>query len=653
MLKDVASRILTKIKKLANAELGLLLAEIAVYVTDKERAKWRQNARHNKSIKKSAEQADLVYRKALAELAALEAHQQTLSSQLQQRHIVQLEPVNMNDSAIPPEGANAIVSFYSAQNVQVLVENQPIVDEEADVLPVVYLHPKSSAKTISCARQVRMLMRTKKVPADFNQFQLYHDKKGRVISIRANKGDLGKFIDNHKRNLGWSTVKDLIGQILLAVSDLHERNIVHRDIKPENILVFFYNGKYLIKLHDHDGGAEIKSSNQLVDSEPGSIDGGTLAFLAPEVGAILKRTNPEDYSITNFTKLTRDQLKAEMKRYAELDFKKIDSFSVGKTINELLATMKNQTSIERVAVNRLVSDLINGKMTNRITCQKAMEMPLFGDTPEKRTEFFARLRVDAKRHVVQMDGADYEPVDEEDPYYLLDRSIKPVYTAAKRYLQVADQLEDCNQQIKIKCSDGTFSKIVDRFDLLNLHNKQLSKAVDQAAYHLKIAEFLQSPDELNKLGQDAKIQVKSVWQALLNDNDAMTTLLKKAVDEAYLDYVRVNKLEDEHGDPILGCFDFFAVHGQKGRAQANQLKARIADKYDAKAVFDVIHDHFDHQGGRRWQHSFKTFLNNKLLRLSNNNLEQWAQHFTKIDISHERVNPSGSLPNPFEYKFVP
>ena len=49
-------------------------------------------------------------------------------------------------------------------------------------------------------------------------------------------GDLGKIICNEKR-FQEDRARIYIAEILLAVKDLHERDIIYRDLKPDNIVL--------------------------------------------------------------------------------------------------------------------------------------------------------------------------------------------------------------------------------------------------------------------------------------------------------------------------------------------------------------------------------------------------------------------------------
>lgn len=67
-------------------------------------------------------------------------------------------------------------------------------------------------------------------------------------------------------------VKNIIRQVLSALTHLHKNNIIHRDIKPENVLVDENNSVKLI-----DFNVSIKNNQSMASAM------GTKLFMAPEL----------------------------------------------------------------------------------------------------------------------------------------------------------------------------------------------------------------------------------------------------------------------------------------------------------------------------------------------------------------------------------
>ena len=91
-------------------------------------------------------------------------------------------------------------------------------------------------------------------------------------------GDLGKVLKKEKKFSEWRA-RIYIAEILLALEDLHQRDIIYRDLKPENIVL------------DELGHAMLTdfglSKFGVVDNQMSNTFCGSVAYLAPEV---LKRS---------------------------------------------------------------------------------------------------------------------------------------------------------------------------------------------------------------------------------------------------------------------------------------------------------------------------------------------------------------------------
>ncbi|KEF60574.1 CAMK protein kinase [Exophiala aquamarina CBS 119918] len=91
-------------------------------------------------------------------------------------------------------------------------------------------------------------------------------------------GDLFSYIESKNGMLLEVEAAGIIRQILVAVSFLHERNIVHRDIKPDNILMTSSSAGCRIVLTDFGAARRILNQRHLMSTQI-----GTHEYAAPEM----------------------------------------------------------------------------------------------------------------------------------------------------------------------------------------------------------------------------------------------------------------------------------------------------------------------------------------------------------------------------------
>lgn len=91
-------------------------------------------------------------------------------------------------------------------------------------------------------------------------------------------GDLGKILNREKR-FTEERARIYLAEILLALEDLHNRDIIFRDLKPDNVVI------------DEQGHALLTdfglSKEGVLDNSGAKSFCGSVAYLAPEM---LKRT---------------------------------------------------------------------------------------------------------------------------------------------------------------------------------------------------------------------------------------------------------------------------------------------------------------------------------------------------------------------------
>ena len=96
----------------------------------------------------------------------------------------------------------------------------------------------------------------------------------RVLFLFIHRGDLGKILSIERR-FTEERARLYAAEVLLALENLHKRDIIFRDLKPDNILL---DDKGRIKITDF--GISIALSNT---KKYASTSIGTQYYLAPEV----------------------------------------------------------------------------------------------------------------------------------------------------------------------------------------------------------------------------------------------------------------------------------------------------------------------------------------------------------------------------------
>jgi hypothetical protein len=471
-------------------------------------------------------------------------------------------------------------------------------------LDVAVLRPLNEVKPDSGAfkaLETEKIMRARGIPEDFNQYNLYYDAKGNQVSPRALK-DLYFFMkENGKFPL--NQVKEFVVQVILAVYDHHSRGRIHFDIKPENFLVFFRNGRYQIKLADHRDSFDVNEAGIAVKTPAQIIVTEEFTFTSPELKAVYLSPTKEGIN--------------------SLNFKASDCFALGQTIKEMCFFLLDQKWHQHPGLNNFINGLKQENPALRMTVRQALESPFLGATLEDRMNLIARVRAQAKASNLKIDGYDQMPVYLEDPFYLLDHRIKPIYRPATK---IAEEIESCQQVIQSGCSRGEFSQIVNQFNRLKKH----------AHYFLKTsASHSDDKSSAAQLKKAVSEDVNEVLAALLKDKKALANLLKRSVDEAYRHYILINNLQP-NSKAKKNCFKpaFFEIHGARGEGRALQFKQKVAAAYrkepaNPKAIFDLFYEHYHHEPGNTHAQSFKTIVYDKLRLLAPHTLEDWKVYFDR------------------------
>jgi serine/threonine protein kinase len=102
----------------------------------------------------------------------------------------------------------------------------------------------------------------------------WEDGKDIILVLEyAHRGDLHKFMWQHREEMTEQRIEKILYQVLLALKELHERGIMHRDIKPENILL---DKNLDARVVDFGWAGEV--GNTMTNSE----GAGTLTYMSPE-----------------------------------------------------------------------------------------------------------------------------------------------------------------------------------------------------------------------------------------------------------------------------------------------------------------------------------------------------------------------------------
>lgn len=100
------------------------------------------------------------------------------------------------------------------------------------------------------------------------------------------KYNLHAYIKKNNGTLTQSDRYDIAGQIINAIKFAHKKNILHRDISPNNALVFFKEGKPIIKVSDFGLGKDTESLSYYTGSSASGY--GQILYVSPEQREHLK-----------------------------------------------------------------------------------------------------------------------------------------------------------------------------------------------------------------------------------------------------------------------------------------------------------------------------------------------------------------------------
>lgn len=396
------------------------------------------------------------------------------------------------------------------------------------------------------------------------------------------KGDLQTYI---KKEFEEEEFKSILGQILLGLEYLHKNQVAHSDIKFENILIFKINGRIQAKLGDLDGLRNLKEDGRLL--------------------------NPNEfYTIPRTVDTSRWKVLA--------DLREIDCYDLSIAIDKNLRSYGAFSSFK------------NYLMDSDATATGAKSCEYFGETEADRVEFFKKLESQAKESEVFLDSYYLHPFD-KDVFPFLPHQIKKIYTIGSELSEqfkmithtfsTLEKVCDTKQMQAIyeeNCPDHFYAKAKRNVEAIlpliekALKNKRLSKFHSDLAIIRMELIYKKRDATLEMIKHKMRADPLAFWKDLKRQ---LIEIFEKTIEE----FLDVNNLHKK----LSFERNLFAMHGNKGRFRANELKMFIADiKTDAKEDMSTIardaKDIFDKIGavssgeGAWGKTSFKTLLHKNL-----------------------------------------
>lgn len=160
--------------------------------------------------------------------------------------------------------------------------------------------------------KVQQLLIERGVDMQFILNYLYYDGKGKKISFHAPEGSLGHYVTSNQNQITRDQVKKIMGQLILGLQALHQKNLVHRDLQQGNILVTQdKTGHLFVQICDLDTVIPVNYDGTIEDKANIQLLGGSLA--SPELLPLM--TNAYSIYLWNDKKKLSDGIKEQAKKY--------------------------------------------------------------------------------------------------------------------------------------------------------------------------------------------------------------------------------------------------------------------------------------------------------------------------------------------------
>ena len=180
--------------------------------------------------------------------------------------------------------------------------------------------------------------------------------------------DLYNFIYHNKQTLSRAQMKEIIRQVLDAISYLHSLGIMHRDLKPENILIKQTEPSFIVKICDFSSVTYIPRNESLTAIV------GTPQFMAPEVLQGSYNELSDVWSIGVITYLLIGGKPPYLGKSIDILF---------SIMNKNFEFLDSHTSEDR----KFISQLMEHSLLKRLTAKLARNHPWLKDSEESDIGF--------------------------------------------------------------------------------------------------------------------------------------------------------------------------------------------------------------------------------------------------------------------------